>query len=198
MLKLRQIVNDIFTSNTFILFDEEYDYCWLVDIGDFGKVADEIPPGVMIKGLFLTHTHFDHIYGINELHQTFPKCVIYTSNYGREALYDDKKNFSLYHESSTVFEGKNVVTLKDGDTIELYSGINATVHETPGHCPSCLTFIIDNWVFTGDAYIPGVKVVTKLPKGDRMLAEESVKKIQQLSVGKLICPGHGEITSRTR
>lgn len=65
MLQVKQIVNSIFTSNTYVLFDDDYDYCWLVDIGDFNKVADVLPPGVEIRGVFLTHSHFDHIYGLN-------------------------------------------------------------------------------------------------------------------------------------
>lgn len=48
-------------------------------------------------------------------------------------------------------------------------------------------------MFTGDAYIPGVKVVTKLPKGNRKLAAESIERIESLAKGKNICPGHGEV-----
>jgi hypothetical protein len=43
MLQVKQIVNNIFTSNTWMLFDDSYDYCWLVDIGDYEKVADTLP-----------------------------------------------------------------------------------------------------------------------------------------------------------
>ena len=64
---------------------------------------------------------------------------------------------------------------------------------TPGHELGCLTFYTGDYIFTGDAYIPGVKVVTKLPGGDRALAAESVEKILRLAEGKTICPGHGEM-----
>lgn len=195
MLNIQQIVNDIFTSNTYVVFDDEYDYCWLLDIGDFNKVADALPIGAKVKGVFLTHSHFDHIYGINALYRAFPQCEVYTSAYGREALYDDKKNFSLYHESSTIYNGKNVVELKDGDTVELYPERHIAVYETPGHCPSCLTFVMGDYIFTGDSYIPDVKVVTKLPKGNRIQAKQSTEKILQLAQGKVICPGHGEMVS---
>ena len=43
MLQVEQIVNQIFTSNTYLVFDDAYDYCWLIDIGDFNKVTDAIP-----------------------------------------------------------------------------------------------------------------------------------------------------------
>ena len=81
--------------------------------------------------------------------------------------------------------------LYDSDNIEIYPGIFLTAYETPGHCPSCLTYVLNNWVFTGDSFIFRVKVVTKLPKGDRFLAKESLEKIMSFSQGKMICPGHG-------
>ena len=68
-----------------------------------------------------------------------------------------------------------------------------TAYETPGHCPSCLTYVLDNWIFTGDAYIPGVKVVTKLPHGDKILAKQSAERILNMAKSKNMCPGHGEI-----
>lgn len=191
MLQVKQIVNRIYTSNSYLVFDDDYHYCWLIDIGDYEMVADVIPNGKELRGVFLTHTHFDHLYGINALHSDFPQCRVYTSEYGKQALYDDKKNFSKYHQSSLVYDGTDVVVLNDGDNIEIYPGIFLTTYETPGHCPSCLTYVLNNWVFTGDSFIFGVKVVTKLPKGDRFLAKESLERIMILSCGKMICPGHG-------
>ena len=196
MLEVRRIVNDIFTSNTYMLLDERYSCCWLVDIGDYKKIADALPQSMKVSRVCLTHTHFDHIYGINALQKAWPKCKVYTSEYGKEALYDDKKNFSKYHEASFTYEGEEVVVLHDGDTLELFSGIYMTAYETPGHCPSCLTYAVDNLLFTGDSYIPGVTVVTKLPQGNGKKAVKSIERILKLAEGRNICPGHGELLSK--
>lgn len=196
MLQVKRIINDIFTSNTYMVWDDEYDYCWLVDIGDFQKVTDALPPNTEIRGVFLTHGHFDHIYGANALHKAFPQCVVYTSAYGQEELNDEKKNFSLYHETSFIYEGKDVSILEEGNVVELYPNIAITVFATPGHCPSCLTYCIGNWLFTGDSYIPEVKVVTKLRKGNRELARQSEERILAFAKGKTICPGHGEMVDQ--
>lgn len=193
MLKVERIVNKIFTSNTYIVFDDDYDYCWLIDIGDFEKIADAIPAGMSIRGVFLTHTHFDHIYGINALHRAFPTCKVYTAEYGKEALYDEKKNFSKYHEIPLAYEGEEVIVLKEGQIVELYKDTNIIAYETPGHCASCMSYILNELIFTGDSLIPGVKVVTKLPGGDRTLAKQSKEKIILLSKDRTICPGHREM-----
>ena len=194
MIQVKQLVNEVFTSNTYIVFDDDYNYCWLIDIGDFLKIADALPPNIKIGGVFLTHVHFDHIYGANALHEAYPKCVIYTNTYGHDALYDDKKNFSLYHESSFVYVGKDVTILEEGGSLEIFPNVYIDYYTTPGHCNSCLPYVVRNWVFTGDSYIPGIKVVTKLPGGNLTLAKESQEKILLLAQGKIICPGHGEMT----
>jgi glyoxylase-like metal-dependent hydrolase (beta-lactamase superfamily II) len=50
--------------------------------------------------------------------------------------------------------------------------------------------VIDDAIFTGDAYIPGISVVTNLPKANKELAQQSLHKILALAVGKTIYPGH--------
>ena len=77
-----------------------------------------------------------------------------------------------------------------GDSTELFDGICLKVIATPGHNPSCLTFQIGDYLFTGDSYIPDVKVVTNLPGGNKKQAQESLSMILKLVEGKNICPGH--------
>lgn len=190
MLQVKKIVGKLLSSNMYLLFEEGVADCFIIDIGDFSALADEFHDGLDVKGVFLTHTHFDHMAGINVLCKMFPDCKVYTSEYGKEALYSDKKNFSLYHEKPTVYEGDNVVVLHGGDMIELFEDTALSVIATPGHCPSCLTYYTENYVFTGDSYIPEVPVVTKLPKGNRLHAEISKNIILKLSEDRLIMAGH--------
>ena len=193
MLQVRQFVNSMFSSNTFVLFEENYNYCWLVDIGDAKEIIDVLPNGCEVKGLFLTHTHFDHIYGINVLWQAFPKMKVFTSAYGKKALYDAKLNLSYYHEDPIEYAGKEVTVLREGDEIEIFPDIKVEAMETPGHCPSCITYNVQSYLFTGDSHIPGLKVATRLPRADKSLALDSEKRIIQLSAGKTICSGHGKM-----
>lgn len=93
------------------------------------------------------------------------------------------------------FEVKNanLIGLKDGDFIDL-DGEKVQVIETPGHSSDSISFLIDNYIFTGDAYIPNIKVVTKLKGGNVELANTSVEKIKSLFKEKMtLCPGHGEM-----
>ncbi len=105
-------------------------------------------------------------------------------------LTSAKLNLSFYIETPVSYTGE-VSILSNGECIELFDGVKLKVYATPGHHPSCLTFFVENYLFTGDSYIPGVKVVTNLPGGNKKKAQESVKKIIELAEGKIICPGHG-------
>ena len=87
---VNQVVNSIFRSCSYIL--THAGHSWLVDCGD----VDQILPYIKgpLCGILLTHGHFDHIYGLNQLLNLCPDVPVYTNDYGLETLYDDKLNFS--------------------------------------------------------------------------------------------------------
>lgn len=192
MLKIDYIRNSFFDSMTWLLSETESNRVWLVDCGDVEPIFEKVREPE-IAGVLLTHAHFDHIYGLPALLERYPDCKIYTNEIGRDTLADTRLNMSLYHETPLTVRGTQVKICGEGDVIPLFQSVIAKIYETPGHHPSCLTYIVDNYMFTGDAYIPDVKVVTKLPKGNKVQAQESVKKILELAEGKVICPGHGEM-----
>lgn len=194
MLQVESTVGKVMGSIVYILSDGiNHDY-FLVDIGDFEVVQSILPNDANVLGVFITHGHHDHIYSINKLKEAFPECKVFASKDGCKMLASAKANLSFYVEMPVAYDG-DVSILNDGDSIELFDGIYLTAIATPGHNPSCLTFQIEDYLFTGDSYIPGVKVVTNLPGGNKDQAQESVKKILEMASGKTICPGHLTIQS---
>lgn len=191
MLTVDYITNRVFNSRTYILSDEKYGRVWLVDCGDTDRVLDMIGKK-SVEGILLTHAHSDHIYRLEELIKRFPAVKIYTNAAGIEALKSPKLNISHYHSEYpdiSIDAPDNVCVLTEGDPLEVF-GMPVHVYETPGHAPSCLTYIIGQMAFTGDAYIPGVKVFTGFPHANKKQAESSLKKILQLTSNSQIMPGH--------
>jgi hydroxyacylglutathione hydrolase len=192
---VQQIVHQVFTSNNFILSSEKENEIWLVDIGNFYGVIENIPNNSNVKGVFITHYHYDHIYGINELIEKYPNCKVYAAAHTIEGLYSDKMNLSFYHESPIIFKGNSTVEIKENDKIPLFENIQLEVFETPGHNTGCLTFKVNNYLFTGDSYIPNIDVVTKLKGGNKEANVLSLLKINSLiSPQTIICPGHFEMS----
>lgn len=191
MLRVEFFTNRIFNSRTYILSKEGNNGAWLVDCGDTDRVL-ELLEGKNVEGVLLTHVHSDHIYGLEALMKIFPKVKIFTNDAGIEALKSPRLNISRYHTEYpdiSIEAPGNILLLKDSDTFEIL-GVPAIAYETPGHAPSCLTYIVEDKAFTGDAYIPGVGVFTGFPHSNRKQAQESVERILQLASRCIILPGH--------
>ena len=165
-MNIHQIVNSVFTSNAYILSVEGKDWHVLIDIGDIAPIKQCVQEKCgTVQALFLTHTHYDHIYGIKDLLRLYPDCIVYTSSFGKEALGSDKLNFSRYHNDPVIWMGDK----------------------------SCLTYKVENNVFSGDSYIPGVKVIASFPNSDREDARISKERIMELTKDCSLYPGHGNI-----
>lgn len=190
-MEITRIINSVFTSNTFVLTEEVENYCWLIDVGDVEPIID-IVGNRELKGILLTHTHYDHIYGINKIVERFPDCVVYTSIDGKEGLYSDKYNFSKYHNDSIIFQGKHIHVLENGEVIPIFPNVSMKAIYTPGHDISCGTYYTEDEIFTGDSYIPGIKVITTFPRSNKSDAEKSLAHIMELSISRNIYPGHNE------
>lgn len=192
MLQIKGIVNSIFTSKTYIIFCEGEGNAWLVDIGDVGPVVDFLEEkGLSVDGVFLTHAHFDHIYGLPELVKRYPQCKVYVTEYAKKALASDKLNMSKYHEMPVSYEGDNVIVVHEGEEMALFADEpKMHFYETPGHNPGCLTMVLGDMIFTGDAYIPKVGVNTQVRYSDKEIAKKSMQRILKLADGKTIFSGH--------
>lgn len=192
MIQIKEIVNSIFTSKTYILYKEGKEKAWLVDIGDIEPVVAFLEEKhLIVEGVLLTHAHFDHIYGVVPLVERFPECKVYLTEYAKKALASDKLNMSRYHESPISYEGDNEIVVREGESMSLFDGEPAMqFYETPGHNPGCLTMMLGDLIFTGDAYIPGVGANTQLPHANKKQAKESMDRILKMAEGKTLYSGH--------
>lgn len=181
--------SQLYSSKIYVLEDALSDYCWLVDIGS--KDLSFLPDNKIVKGLFITHTHIDHILGINDLLVKYPNCIVYVNEAGREGLYDDKQNLTFYHEEPLCFIGGDVRIIKEGDKMQLFDGTEMEFIETPGHHPSCVCYKADRHLFTGDSYFLKMPVVTKLKGGDKEQALKSIALLSEMrKQGYIIHCGH--------
>lgn len=184
---IRQVINTVFNSCSYVVTQGHYS--WLVDCGDVDRILPLIDG--RLNGVLLTHTHFDHIYGLNHLLSVFPEVPIYTNEHGYVGLLSDKMNLSRYHENPFVLDNPdNIRVIENGTEIGMFDDISAQAVFTPGHSPSCVTWVVGDAVFTGDSYIPGVKTVTIFPHADKALVDQSEALILDLLEHRTIYPGH--------
>ncbi|MDB2426104.1 MBL fold metallo-hydrolase [bacterium] len=105
--------------------------------------------GIKLHYIMETHAHADHLSGSQELKNRFKgsKIVI-----GKEimAVQETFKDFFKLDESFATDGSQFDQLLGDNDIIKAGSLEIKALH-TPGHTPSCYSFVVEDSVFTGDA-----------------------------------------------
>lgn len=197
MVICERFVNSRFTSNTYIIACSEHDNVWIVDPGDTEVVFEWMQnhSKTIVSGIILTHGHFDHIYGINNLLSRFPSCPVYVANvFGKEVLSDPKKNGSKYTEEGPIAINKDASIDIYPQEMELWEGVPLKVHYTPGHSDDSVCLQVEGMLFTGDTLIKDMRTVTKLKTGSREKLRESLDVLASLKGhGLMVYPGHEEL-----
>lgn len=197
MVNCERFVNSRFTSNTYIISHSGYDNVWVVDPGDTEVVFEWMKnhSKKIVSGILLTHAHFDHIYGMNEILSRYPHCVVYVANeYGLEALNDAKKNGSKYTEEGPIVIRDGAIVMYYSENMKLWDDVPIKVINTPGHSDDSVCFIVEGVLFTGDTLIKGVRTVTKLKTGSKEKLRETLNLIESVKGRKLVVyPGHEDM-----
>jgi hydroxyacylglutathione hydrolase len=196
MIQVERIPGKKFTSNIYLLTHSLFPTeAYVIDAGctnGFLNTLDKL----IVKGIFITHAHYDHIYDLELISNAYPEAIVFCSDFANQGLRSSKMNLSFYHENPVEYQNENVIILSDSDRLSIFEGYHMDVLETPGHNPGCLSFRIENYFFTGDSYLPEFKTVTKLKGGDKDANKESLVRIQSLlSPEVIVCPGHGIMKS---
>ena len=189
-MNIKRFGNSIFGSNTYVVDDGMN--AIVIDMGDLEPVCNYIAEhSLPVKALLITHTHYDHIYGVEGFMKHFPYVPVYTSANGKAAFNNSAWNFSRYHNDPITIDSDLINVLSDGDKVKFSENLNLSVISTPGHDWSCLSYRLDNSLFTGDSFIPGIKVVASFPKSNKELAKTWYSKLEAMSASLDIFPGHG-------
>ena len=167
------------TVNCYLIWDEVSREAALFDTGwdarPILKVIEENQ--LVLRHVFITHSHDDHIAALAALRERFPKVRLHS---GSKSAPVDQRN-------------------RANDFIHLGS-LRITNRPTPGHAEEGTTYVIGTWpedaphvAIVGDAIFAG-SIGTGNQSWD--LAKQKVREqIFSLPPETLICPGHGPLTT---
>ena len=171
--------------------------CFVVDPGaeDETFLIDTIKGNKLnLTYIILTHEHFDHCMGLNQVRASFPNCKLVCSSECSDAIQQAKKNFSLYFRNPGFECGAADVLLEDVDWILHFGDLKISFYPAQGHSKAGILFVVDNYVFTGDSLIKDIKTVTKLKTGSKEKLLDSINLLESWKGrGYIICPGHGKL-----
>ena len=66
MIKVISHINKLFTSVSYIVFDDESRDCWIIDVGDYAEIKSLISD-YKLKGVFLTQWSEIAVHSIRQL-----------------------------------------------------------------------------------------------------------------------------------
>lgn len=184
--------NNLMNSVTYVLYEEDVDYCVLIDCGEWETLRPVLNRiDKIVDSVLLTHGHSDHIYGLIGLLEFQPDVKICTNEEGHKEIQDARQNLSFYHGNPFIIAGYKPIVIKDKQVLQ-FNGIGEVeVMATPGHDTSCLTYKVNKHLFTGDAHIPGLKTFTKFPRSNKDQSKASISILSELEKkGYIIHCGH--------
>lgn len=192
-LFVKKFENRPVDSNCFLIFNER-NTAIIIDPGtqDHIELYDFIQKeNLKVEYCIITHGHFDHIYGIEDVVSRYnPKCIL--SSESLEYIGNIKKNLSVFYGKQFSYQLENYIAVCEDGYIINWDEHEIVFYNTKGHTDSCISFKINSDVFVGDLMIKGEKTVTKLPSGNREKAEKSIYTMLNLDGVEMIYGGHGE------
>lgn len=152
--------------------------------------------GIKIKGIWLTHAHFDHIAGVAEITKTLSSKITIGLHPSELNLYHQKGGaltFGMEIESGP----EPTVFFEHGQILTIGANPIEVLH-TPGHRPGHVVFYSrpEGLVFCGDLIFKNGIGRTDLDGGSYAQLVESIQsRIFTLPAETRLLPGHGPETT---
>ena len=201
-MKIKQIQNNPFQENTYVVWDEASMEAAIVDCGALFPQEEERIEAFMsdnnlkVKYILNTHLHLDHCFGnawaagrYDILPMAHEEDETLLARMGEQA-----RMFGLPFEVKTEKLGGY---LKDDDVLTLGEHEIRVIH-TPGHSRGGLCFYIPSagWLISGDSLFEGSIGRTDLEGGSYATLIKSItERLITLPEETVVYPGHGPYTT---
>lgn len=195
-LKIGRTVLGMVRTNCYFVYDAEVKKALVIDpafdgAGIYEKLAKN---GISVAAILLTHGHFDHIMGVNELKEK-AGVKVYAAKAEQPLCESAELNCSDQVRRPYTVKADVYLSDKEVCTIE---GMTFEMIETPGHTAGscCFYFEKEKLLVCGDTLFQGSVGRTDLPTGSGGQLNRSIKeKLMVLPDDVKVYPGHGDSTT---
>jgi glyoxylase-like metal-dependent hydrolase (beta-lactamase superfamily II) len=202
---VRSLYDEATATITYIVFDSKTRDAIVIDpVLDYDPASSKVTSEsidkleTLIKSeklnvqyCFETHAHADHLSGAQVLKKRIPRITLAIGE-GITKVQDAFKKIYNLPESFIPNGSQFDRLLKDGEKFNVGS-INIEVIFTPGHTPACVSYLIGDAVFTGDAiFMPDTGTGRcDFPEGSSEMLYQSISnKLFKLPESTRVFVGH--------
>ena len=183
-------------TNAYLLHKPEENRGIIIDPGMNPQILLERIEKMDIEAILLTHAHFDHIGGVDEIRK-LKQCPVYIHKEEAAWLSNPQLNGStMWPEVAPPISTDPPEHLLEHGQVLQFLGETFQVFHTPGHSPGSVSFLHQGRLFSGDVLFRLSVGRTDLPGGS---AEELFRSIHDILFsfgdGTQVFPGHGPGTT---
>ena len=187
MIIKRLILGPLATNTYYLEIDGEV---LIIDPASKSKKLFDLLKDKKVLGVLLTHGHFDHIRGVDEIYKEYHIPILL---HGEDVFLATDE--SLYQENMKIFgvSGKitsPITSIQEG--IQKIGSFEFEVYHTPGHTMGSVLYRFNDDLFTGDTLFKEGVGRTDLIGGSNRLLKDSLHFIKSLDPKLIVHPGHDE------
>jgi glyoxylase-like metal-dependent hydrolase (beta-lactamase superfamily II) len=200
-LRIHITNDDVYMENGYTVSLRDSGPCWVIDPGlppQASEILEHIRNHKLTPAaIVLTHAHADHIAGVDEVREAYPKLPVYLAREEWPALTQPKHNLSAYVGQSFATRVTDPRDLPHGSALEL-DGTKWKVLDVSGHSPGgrALYCAELKMVIVGDALFAGSVGRVDFPhsSGDQLM--RNIKgNLLTLPDDTRVLSGHGPETT---
>lgn len=194
-MQITRMPGGVLNANTYIVGADNGRDVFAIDPTDAVLLDSHLQAlGKRLCAVLLTHGHFDHTCGVQEL-LTCRSVSVYLHPGDAKMLSDPMCNaFHLMFPGTAYTPIESYIPVENGQELAL-AGLIVKVISTPGHSKGSVCYLIEDTLFSGDTLFRSGFGRTDLWGGDQREMIESLRQLRTLPADTVVYPGHGGQTT---
>ena len=205
-LTIKQFTWNVVDANSFLILEGKHGL--LIDVVDESALFESLAD-LSDLTVILTHSHFDHICGLNRLREHYPDTTVIATELCSQYIGNKYKNLSstgdvflAFYNAENNREGcdyrilPTVCEPADSTFVDeqqfSWCGHDIQMTAVHGHTDDSLIVLVDGlYLFSGDTLMH-TPTVTRFPRGNtKRFQEEDLPLFRNLDPAIAVYPGHG-------